>query len=87
MTGGIYITMITVKVYSTPFCPYCVSIKEFLKENGVVFEEIDVSANLAAQKDMVEKSGQMGVPVTEIGQDIVVGFDRETISQLLNIKK
>ncbi|MDD5146618.1 MAG: glutaredoxin domain-containing protein [Candidatus Pacebacteria bacterium] len=76
-----------VKVYSTPFCPYCVSLKEFLKENGVVFEEIDVSTDLVAQKEMIEKSGQMGVPVMEIGADIVIGFDKETILQLLDVTK
>jgi glutaredoxin-like YruB-family protein len=76
-----------IKVYSTQFCPYCVSLKEFLKENGIVFEEVDVSADSAAQKEMIEKSGQMGVPVTEIGNDIVVGFDKETILQLLDLAK
>ncbi len=74
-----------VKVYSTAFCPYCVTVKEFLKSLGVKFEEIDVSQDGAAQREMIEKSGQMGVPVIEIDGKIVVGFDREKISQILNI--
>lgn len=77
--------MVKVRVFSTTFCPYCVSLKEFLKENGVVFEDIDVSSDLATQKEMVEKTGQMGVPVVEIGSDIVVGFDKELIISLLGL--
>ncbi len=76
-----------VKVYSTPSCPYCFALKEFLKENNIEFEDIDVSANEMAAREMIEKSGQMGVPVVEIDGQIVVGFDRERISQLLNIKE
>jgi len=75
-----------IKVYSTEFCPYCVSLKEFLKENNVEFQAIDVTEDLKAQEDMIEKSGQMGVPVVEIDEQIVIGFDRERIKQLLNIR-
>jgi glutaredoxin-like YruB-family protein len=78
--------MAKVKVYSTTFCPYCVSLKDFLKENGVAFEEVDVGVDIVSQKEMVEKSGQMGVPVVDIDGHIVVGFDREKISQILGIK-
>ncbi len=74
-----------VKVFSTPSCPYCVTLKEFLKENNIEFEDIDVSQNKAASDEMIEKSGQMGVPVVEIDGQIVVGFDKEKISQLLNL--
>lgn len=76
-----------VKVYSTPTCPYCVTLKVFLKENNIEFEDIDVSQNKQALDEMVKKSGQMGVPVAEIDDQIVVGFDKEKISQLLNIKE
>ncbi|MBZ1345487.1 MAG: glutathione S-transferase N-terminal domain-containing protein [Candidatus Nealsonbacteria bacterium] len=76
-----------VKIYSTPSCYYCLTLKEFLKENNIEFEEIDVSKEKKAQEEMIEKSGQMGVPVVEIEGEIVVGFDREKICQLLNIKK
>ena len=75
-----------VKVFSTVSCPYCITLKEFLKEKGVQFEEIDVSEDEKAQEEMIEKSGQMGVPVIEIDDQIVVGFDKEKICKLLNIK-
>ena len=78
--------MAKVKVYSTTFCHYCVSLKDFLKENGVAFEEVDVGVDIVSQKEMVEKSGQMGVHVVDIDGHIVVGFDREKISQILGIK-
>lgn len=75
-----------IRIFSTPTCPYCETLKEFLKERGIEFEDIDVSKNAAAVEEMVQKSGQMGVPVVEIDGKIVVGFDREQISKLLNIK-
>lgn len=68
-------------------CPYCTTLKEFLKERGIEFEEIDVSQDEKAIKEMVEKTGQMGVPVMDIDGEIVIGFDREKISRLLNIDK
>lgn len=72
-------------VYSTPTCPYCVALKEFLKEKGVEFEDFDVSQNEKALQEMVEKSGQFGVPVIDIDGEIVIGFDRERIEKLLNL--
>ena len=75
-----------IKVYSTPSCPYCFTLKEFLKQNNIEFEDIDVSKDEKALKEMIEKSGQMGVPVIEIDGQIVVGFDKEKISKLLNIR-
>lgn len=75
-----------VKLFTTPTCPYCVALKAFLKEHNIEFEQIDVSQNAQLAKELVEKTGQMGVPVLEIDEEIVVGFDREKISQLLNIK-
>jgi len=74
-----------VKVYTTPACSYCYALKNFLKEHQVEFEEIDVSADSEAAEKMIEKSGQMGVPVTEVNGEIVVGFDREKLVKLLNI--
>jgi len=74
-----------VKVYSTITCPYCVTLKEFLKEHNIEFEDIDVSQDEKARDEMVEKSGQMGVPVVDINGEIVVGFDKEKINQLLKI--
>jgi len=77
--------MANVRVFSTEFCPYCVALKEFLKENSIEFEAIDVTEDLKAQEEMIEKSGQMGVPVVEIDEQIIIGFDREKISQLLKL--
>lgn len=70
-------------VYSTPTCPYCVYAKNFFKENGVSFEDVDVSQNHARAMEMVEKSGQMGVPVVDIGGDIVIGFQPLVFKELL----
>lgn len=74
-----------IKIFTTPACPYCVTLKNFFTEKDVQFEEIDVSSNEEAAKEMIEKSGQMGVPVVEIDGQIIVGFDREKISQILNL--
>lgn len=76
----------SVKVYSTPACPYCKMVKSFLTENQIAFEEIDVSLNQAAAQEMIAKSGQMGVPVVDIDGQIIVGFDRPKIAAALGIK-
>jgi len=75
------------KVYSTVTCPYCVTLKEFLASHDIEFEAVDVTSDHDAQKEMIEKSGQMGVPVTTIDDNVIIGFDREKISELLNIKE
>ena len=72
-----------VTVYSTPTCPYCVRVKQFLKESNVSFNNIDVSADQAKAQEMVEKSGQMGVPVVDVDGKIIVGFDKAAIQQAL----
>jgi glutaredoxin-like YruB-family protein len=74
-----------VKVYSTPTCPYCIRAKQFLKDSNVAFEDIDVGKDSRAAEEMVEKSGQMGVPVLEIDGEIIVGFDREKIKSSLGL--
>ncbi len=71
--------MTKIKVYSTPTCPWCVKLKEFLKEKNVEYEDIDVSVDHEAAKEMMEKSGQMGVPQTEINGKVIVGFDKEAL--------
>ncbi len=76
-----------VKVYTTPTCPYCYTLKEFLKENNINFEEVDVSKNEKAREEMIKKSGQMAAPVVDINGQIIVGFDKEKICNLLNIKQ
>ncbi|MFH1664729.1 MAG: glutaredoxin family protein [Candidatus Omnitrophota bacterium] len=77
--------MKNVKVYSTPTCPFCIRAKQFLKDNNVEFENIDVSASPEKSREMTEKSGQMGVPVLDIGGEIIVGFDKEKIAQALGL--
>ncbi len=74
-----------VKVYSTPTCTYCVAIKNFLEKNDIDYQEVDVSEDEEALKEMKEKTGQMGVPVTEIDDEVIVGFDKKKISKLLEI--
>lgn len=76
-----------VKVYSTPTCVYCITLKEFLKEHNIEFEEIDVSKDKTALDEIVKKTGQMGVPVVDIDGQTVIGFDKERISELLGIKE
>lgn len=75
-----------IKVYSTPTCPYCHTLKNFLKEKGIEFDDIDVSKDEKGLQEMVDKSGQMGVPVSDIDGQIVVGFDRDKICELLKIE-
>ena len=78
--------MAKVKIYSTPTCGYCHAEKEFLKGHGIDFEEFDVFSNMKAREEMINKTGQMGVPVTDIDGEIIIGFDRGKLKQLLNIK-
>jgi glutaredoxin 3 len=75
-----------VKIYTTPTCIFCAMTKEYLKQKGILFEEVDVSKDEMAAQEMIEKSGQMGVPVIEIDGKIVIGFDKERIDELLNLK-
>jgi len=75
-----------VKVFSTPICPYCTALKNFLEERHIKFEDIDVSQNEKVQKEMIEKSGQMSVPVVAIDGEYIVGFDRQRIVKLLDIE-
>ena len=70
-------------VYSTKTCPWCVKAKDFLKQKGVKYEDIDVGADPKAANDMIEKSGQMGVPVIDINGKIIVGFDKGAIEEAL----
>ncbi len=78
--------MAKVKVFSTKACPYCVILKQFLNDNKIEFENLDVSENEEARREMIEKTKQMGVPVIEIDNEIVVGFDKKKISELLGIR-
>jgi glutaredoxin 3 len=75
----------TVKIYSTSACPWCMRVKQFLKENNIAFEDLDVSGNQQAAEEMIQKSGQMGVPVLDIDGEIIIGFDKEKIKAALAI--
>lgn len=75
--------MATVTIYSTPTCPYCKKAKEYFKEKNVDFTDIDVSEDTGKQQEMVDKSGQMAVPVIDIDGTIIVGFDKGKIDEAL----
>lgn len=77
--------MSKVTVYSTPTCPWCYKAKDFLKENNVPFQDVNVAANQKAAEEMIEKSGQMGVPVIDIDGQVIVGFDKNAIKKALKI--
>ena len=79
-----------VKVYTTPTCPHCLMLKEFLKEKGIEFEEIDLSLEENQKKffeEVFPKSQSLGVPQIEIDGKIIVGFDKEEILKALGLKK
>ncbi len=73
----------SVTVYSTPSCPYCVMVKDFLKKKNVSFQDFDVSRDEAKAMEMVKKSGQMGVPVIDVGGKIFVGYQPGPIAAAL----
>ncbi|MFZ2886720.1 MAG: glutaredoxin family protein [Minisyncoccia bacterium] len=74
-----------VTIYSTPTCHFCGMAKEFFKANNVAYTEKDVASDIAARKEMIEKSGQMGVPVIFVGDKLVVGFDESELRTLLGM--
>lgn len=76
-----------VTIYSTPTCVYCKMAKEFFAKNGVAYEEHNVASDMKAREDMVEKSNQLGVPVIEVDDNIIIGFDQRTLEQVLGLKK
>ena len=75
----------TVKIYSTPTCPWCKKTKGFLEENGIDYEDFNVGADRVAREEMVRKTGQMGVPVIEIDGDFVVGYDAGWLKDKLGL--
>ena len=77
--------MQNVTIYSTPSCHFCHMAKEFFKEKNVPYTEYDVAGNLEKRKEMIENSGQMGVPVIVIGNDLIVGFNKPKVAQLLGL--
>lgn len=74
-----------VTIYTTPTCHFCHMSKEFFKEHNVAYTEYDVASDPMRRQEMIEKSGQMGVPVIFVGGDMVIGFDKRRLSELLHI--
>ena len=76
---------VSVKVYTTITCPWCVKTKEFLKAYNVKFSEVNVGVDEKSRNEMFEKSGQFGVPVTDVNGTIIVGYDKEALKKALEI--
>ncbi|MBI2445414.1 glutathione S-transferase N-terminal domain-containing protein [Candidatus Micrarchaeota archaeon] len=74
-----------VKIYSTPSCVYCRLAKNYFQQQRIAYSEVDVAANPKAAEEMIEKSGQLGVPVIDIGGKIIVGFDQPAIREALGL--
>ena len=77
--------MKTVKIYTTPTCIYCKMTKEFFGKNSVQYQELNVATDEKAREEMINKSHQFGVPVIDVDGQITIGFDKEKISELLQI--
>lgn len=75
--------MAKIMVYSTPTCPACQQVKEYLKQKGQEFEDIDVSQDPTKAEEMVKRTGQMGVPVIDIDGKLIIGFDKDGIDEAL----
>lgn len=73
-----------VTIYSTPTCHFCHAAKDFMTENNVEFTEVDVSVDTEQRQQMIEMTGQMGVPVIRIDDDVVIGFDEAKVKELLD---
>jgi len=74
-----------VKVYSTPTCPWCRKVKQFLESNSIPFQDLNVASDKAARDEMVNKTGQLAVPVLEINGEINVGYDENWLKQKLGL--
>ncbi len=75
-----------VTIYSTPTCHFCHAAKDFFDANKISYTDHNVATDLEKRKEMVEKSGQMGVPVITVGEKLIVGFDEEELRELLSVK-
>lgn len=74
-----------VTVYTTPTCVWCGKAKEFLKENNIQYSEVNVAADQQAAEFMIEKSGQMGVPVIQVDDQFIVGYDKNAMKKALKL--
>ena len=75
----------TVTIYSTPTCHFCQMTKDFLKEKGIGYTDFDVAHDLNKRQEMIQKSGQMGVPVIFVGPEMIIGFDKERLVSTLGL--
>jgi len=75
--------MAKIKLYSAPGCVYCIFAKNFLKENNISFEEIDISKSQTIAQNLVKETGQFGIPVIKIGSKVIIGFDKDKIKKAL----
>lgn len=75
-----------VTIYSTPTCHFCTMAKDYFDEKGVVYEAFDVASDMEKRREMMDKSGQLGVPVIVVGDEIIVGFNKPLIDQMLHLK-
>ena len=75
--------MKTVSIYTTPTCKYCGAAKEFFKQHGVQYNEYNVAIDKAKREEMVEKTGQLGVPVIIVDDEAIIGFDEDRLTELL----
>ncbi|MFH8080458.1 MAG: glutaredoxin domain-containing protein [Candidatus Aenigmatarchaeota archaeon] len=71
-----------VKIYTTPNCYFCKMAKQYFESKNIPYEEVDVSVNVDAAKEMIEKTGQMGVPVIEVENNIIIGFNRNALERI-----
>ncbi|MDO8552599.1 MAG: glutaredoxin domain-containing protein [bacterium] len=78
-------TQSKVTVYSTPTCHFCHAAKDFFTANNIKFTDYNVATDLAKRKEMIEKSGQMGVPVIDVDGELIVGFDENQLRSLLKL--
>ena len=74
-----------VTIYTTNICPWCIKSKEFFKENKISYKEKNVQENPKLANELLEKSGQMGVPVIMIGDSVLIGFNKERVKKALNL--
>jgi len=80
-----YLPMSQITIYSTPSCHFCHAAKDFFKDNNITFTEHDVAADLDKRSEMIDLTGQMGVPVIKVDEDVIVGFDEDKLRELLKI--
>ncbi len=78
--------MPSVKIYTTPSCVFCKMTKEFFAAHNIAYEEFNVAADAQAREEMISKSGQFGVPVTDVSGQLVIGFDQARLTELLGVK-